>query len=158
MKLRTAVAFLMLGLVLALLLPGCPGMPGAPGGAGASAEKMPPGLTPPPGLTSGGVRTLMGVTITPPEDSILLVKWAYAGEPIPTDWQACRRVSSLDNALVMEGLNFDGRDPKAEKDLNRILPYSGLTTFYWKYELKPVPKPVGKPTAGPRSGPVRRGR
>ena len=124
------------------LLCGCPGMPGA-GGAGGQ-EKMPPGVLPPPGLESGGARTLMGTTITSPDGYYLLVKYSYAqtgGTPQVGEWQTCRRAIPLDNCMLVEGLNYDGRLAGAEKDVNQLLPFSGLTGFYWKYEAKPAPPP-----------------
>jgi len=153
------ILLLLLGLSLAMLLSGCPGMPGVPGGAGgASAQNVPPGLQPPPGLKSGGVRTLMGTTITPSDDSVLLVRYAYAGQP-SAGWQSCRRIVALDTYVSLEGLNFDGREKSAEKDVNLLLPWSGLASFTWKYEPKPTPPPQPKtPGARAQPGPTRRGR
>jgi hypothetical protein len=139
---------LVLGLILVALLAGCPGMPGAAGGRGA--ENTPPGLLPPPGMTSGGARTLMGATITPPENSFLLVKYVYSEAPAESAaWLSCRRVIPLDNSIIVEGLNYDGRNEALEKDVNQLLPFLGLVSFYWKYEPKPAPPPKpegqGKP-------------
>ena len=152
---------LILGLALMVALAGCPGMPGAPGGAGGQ-QNVPPGLQPPPGEKSGGARTLMGTTITPPENAILLIRYGYGGSAASATWKSCRRVIPLDNSVILEGLNYDGRDKNADKDVNQLLPLAGLT-FYWKYEPKPTPPPQpgrgsragGKPEAGP---PGRRGR
>jgi len=150
------------GLLVALLigcviLAGCPGMPAGAGGKGAS--QVPPGVQPPPGLQSGGARTLMGTTITPPDDAALLVSFvsfsdpkllaAYvanrdlsrpAGQPgIPeAPWQSCRRVIPLESYVLVEGLNYDGRDKAAEKDVNRLIPAASLTYLQWKYEPKPT--------------------
>ena len=53
---------------LTALLPGCPGMPGT---AGAGQDNLPPGMKAPPGMESGGGRTLMGTTITAPLASMV---------------------------------------------------------------------------------------
>ncbi len=149
-RLRVA---LLLGLLAAgLLLAGCPGMPGMPGaGGGAGAEqKTPPGVLPPPGLESGGVRTLMGTTITAPENSYLLVRFARVRQQPTTlaeaKWQSCRRVTLIENCLTVEGINYDGRDDAGAKDANVLIAYSDLTGFDWKYEARPAPpaQPAGK--------------
>ena len=155
MKTCAKVALLILGLTLACLLCGCPGMPGAPGGSGG-AQSVPPGLQAPPGLATGGARTFMGTTITPPDDSFLLVKYTYArdvlaqrGRPAaPPQWQSCRRIIFLESCVTVEGLNYDGRAKGQEKDINQMLPYLELTGFYWKYEPKPAPPPQPKPKPG----------
>jgi len=138
---RWRIALAMVGLLaMGTLLAGCPGMPGA-GGAGAE-QRTPPGVLPPPGMESGGVRTLMGTTITAPDNSYLLVRFTKAqakppaGEP---KWQSCRRVSVLDNCIMIEGLNYDGRDDAAAKDANLLIAHADLATFDWKYEARPAP-------------------
>ena len=92
-------------------------------------------------LESGGARTLMGATVTPPDDSYLLVTYTYvvAGTETRVDWQTCRRVLPLTSCVLVEGLNFDGRLKDAEKDVNVLLPFEGLVTFRWKYETRPMP-------------------
>jgi len=144
------ILLLATGLALVVLLAGCPGMPGAPGGAGGQ-QTVPPGLQPPPGATSGGARTLMGTTITPPENAILLVRFGYGGAASAANWGSCRRAILLDNAVILEGLNFDERNKAADKDVNQLLPLAGLT-FYWKYEPKPAPPPQPAGRAGGRGG------
>ncbi len=130
---------LLLGLVC--LIPLLTGCPGAPGGQ----QNMPPGVLPPPGLESGGARTLMGTTITAPDNYYLLIKYTCAhlsGQEAPprgAEWQSCRRVIPLDSCIMVEGLNYDGRQQGAEKDVNQLLPFSALASFYWKYEAKPTP-------------------
>lgn len=128
-------------LSLTVLLCGCP-----PGGArGQNQQNMPSGMLPPPGLQSGGARTLMGTTITAPEDCYLVVKFellphAPTNPPAPgPKWQSCRRVIPCDGYLLIEGLNYDGRDEAADKDVNQILPTDRLSSFLWKYESKPAP-------------------
>jgi len=144
---------LLIGVVCVVpLLCGCPGMPGGP----SSQQKMAPGILPPPGLESGGARTLMGTTITPPDNYFLLVKYTYAHPTSPqaadlpagrqAGWQTCRRAIPLDTCILVEGLNYDGRLQGAEKDVNQLLPFSGLTSFYWKYEPKPAPPPQEQPS------------
>ena len=100
-------AILLTALLGALVvLAGCPGMPG--GGAGAqNAANMPPGMQPPPGLDSGGARTLMGTTIIPPDNSVLLVKYGYADAPsdYTPEWQSCRRIIPIETCLLLEGVN-----------------------------------------------------
>jgi len=120
---------------------GCPGMQGMPGAPNAADQKMPPGILPPPGMESGGARTLMGATITPPEDSFLLIQYSLAESSAEASWQTCRRLSPLENCLLIEGLNYDGRDGDAPKDVNTLIPYNRLVSFTWQYELKPTPAP-----------------
>jgi len=145
-----AVSLLCL-LALGTLLVGCPGMPGMPGAGGAGTEqKSPPGVLPPPGLESGGVRTLMGSTITAPENSYLLVRFTRVrgqAAGAAATWQSCRRVSVVENCLMIEGLNYDGRDDVAPKDANLLIPYTDLESFDWKYEARPAP-----PAAAPGKG------
>ncbi len=138
-------------LCASVLLAGCP-----PGGAGGQSQSnVPPGIQPPPGLESGGARTLMGTTITAPNDSFLLVKYARLPQalrepPAPEPaWQSCRRVIPTDTWVLVEGLNYDGRDQAAEKDVNQLLPSMGLAYFYWKYEPKPAPPPEAAKKATP---------
>ncbi|MFB3882269.1 MAG: hypothetical protein ACE149_13465 [Armatimonadota bacterium] len=131
------VAVVCAGVVLA----GCPGMPGVGGGAGAE-QRTPPGVLPPPGLESGGVRTLMGTTIVAPDNSYLLVRFSRGEkQPAPTaqKWQTCRRVSVLENCVLIEGLNYDGRDDSFAKDANWLIAYPDLAGFEWKYEARPAP-------------------
>ena len=129
-------------LALTTLLSGCPGMPGAPGGQ----QQMPPGVLPPPGLESGGARTLMGTTITPPDNSLLLVKYDSTDPKSPGagEWQTCRRIIPLESCILMEGANHDGRQEAAERDVNRLLPYASLVSFSWKYEAKLAPPAEGE--------------
>lgn len=137
------IVLLLALLALGTLLCGCPGMPGAPGGE----QKMPPGVLPPPGLESGGARTLMGATITSPDDALLLVKYALADSKSPAagEWQTCRRIIPLESCILVEGVNHDGRQEGAERDVNRLLPYAALVSFTWKYEAKLAPpEPEGE--------------
>jgi hypothetical protein len=135
---RTALLVGLLG--LATLLAGCPGMPGAPGGE----QKVPAGMLPPPGLDSGGARTLMGATIVPPDNAYLLVRYTCAVGETSTvvEWHTCRRVIPLESCLLVEGINYDGRAEGVEKDVNRVLPFEGLVSFEWKYEERPAPPAV----------------
>ncbi len=135
------IAALIALLPFAALLAGCP-----PGMGGRNTQQnMPPGMLPPPGMDSGGARTLMDTTITAPSDHYLLVKFALstpAAKGAPAEepkWQTCRRVIPLTSYLLIEGINYDGRDAGAEKDVNQLIPASELSYFYWKYEAKPVP-------------------
>jgi hypothetical protein len=132
------VAALTLLLALVALLAGCPGMPGAPGGAGSAAQQTPPGILPPPGLDSGGVRTLMGTTVTPPNNQILLVGYTISGrqsEPV----SSVRRLTFVDGGVLLEGLNYDAREKKQEKDRNEFVPMARISALSWKYEPKPTP-------------------
>jgi len=136
---RKAVAVVGL-LAMGTLLAGCPGMPGA-GGAGAE-QRTPPGVLPPPGMESGGVRTLMGTTITAPDNSYLLVRFTKTQERPPAGqpkWQSCRRVSVLESCALIEGLNYDARDDAAAKDANLLIAYPDLASLEWKYEARPAP-------------------
>lgn len=157
MRLLRTTSLLIAGLGLAALVAGCPGMPGA--GGGSSAERMPPGMLPPPGAKTGGARTLMGTTITAPDDAYLLVKYSYGAQGPATDWRTCRRIIPLESAVMVEGINYDGRAKGEEKDVNQLLPFAGLTSFLWKYEPKPVP-PAGEEEkkGSPQPRPGRRGR
>jgi len=135
------LATLALLLALTALLAGCPGMPGAPGGGGSAAQQTPPGILPPPGLDSGGVRTLMGTTVTPPNNQILQV--SYTASPSVSarmlSTTTVRRITFIDGGVLLEGLNYDGRVPQREKDGNVFVPLTQLVSFAWKYEPKPVP-------------------
>ena len=145
MTISTRIILLGLALSLVTLLSGCPGMPTGPGGATAE-QNMPPGLLPPAGLESGGARTLMGTSITPTDDSILLFRYTGADEPSPEaeQWQSCRRIIATDGGLFVEGINYDGRVEGAEMDVNQLLPEGELTSLYWKYEPTP-PSPEEAP-------------
>lgn len=137
---KIAVLVVLIG--IGTVLYGCPGMPGMPGGVGGGEQKMPPGVLPPPGLESGGARTLMGTTITPPDNYFMLVSFSIAtGTAQTAEWQTCRRIIPLESCLIVEGLNYDGRNKEAPQDVNQLVPYSGLTSFQWKYEAKPAPPP-----------------
>ena len=156
MTILKRLALLTIGLAAVVALSGCPGMPGAPGGGAATPENTPPGLLPPPGTESGGARTLLGTTITPPDNAFLLVRYTYA-DADPAEWQSCRRILPLDTAVIIEGLNHDGRAADADKDVNQLLPFAGLTALHWKYEPKPTPPPQPE-TEGRQQRPGRRGR
>jgi hypothetical protein len=109
-------------------------------------------------MSSGGARTFMGTTITPPEDSYLLVKYSYLtsalvarGQPVSSpSWQSCRRFIVLDSAVIIEGLNYDGRAKDQERDVNELLPHTGLASFQWKYEARPAPPAGSAPARGGR--------
>ncbi len=142
MKANTKAVLLGVLLTSSCLLMGCPGMPGAPG---ASDQRTPPGVLPPPGLASGGARTLMGSTVTPPDNSYLLVSFE-AGEPGAAgaeQWQTCRRIVPLESCVLIEGLNYDGRAEAAPRDVNELIPYAALRSLHWKYEARPAP-PAGE--------------
>ena len=160
MKTWARFGLLVAGLAMITLLVGCPGMPGG-GGAGGNASQTPPGVLPPPGLTSGGVRTIVGATVTPPENSVLLVRFVVGDvtEATPA-WISTRRISVTENAVFLEGLNFDGRAPSLPKDENRLLALAKVAMLEWKYEAKPTPPPSKTPAAGgpgQPAGPVGRG-
>ncbi len=125
-------------LSLTALLTGCPGMPGAPGSAQAN---LPPGMKAPPGMESGGGRTLMGTTITAPDNAVLLVKHVRPSSGAEAPWQSCRRVMVLEDCILIEGINYDQRIVGAERDSNEVVPFSDMQSFVWKYELKPAPPP-----------------
>jgi len=139
-------AILITGLGLVALLAGCPGMPGATGGGGSAAQQAPPGILPPPGLESGGVRTLMGTTVTPPNNQILLVSYTISASSTGS-WSSVRRLVFIEGGVMLEGLNYDGRAAGQEKDANRLVPVSQLTSLAWKYESKPTPPAPAKPPA-----------
>jgi hypothetical protein len=96
----------------------------------------------------------MDTTITAPNDHYLLVKFASLPRPGVSplspepDWQSCRRVMPLNSYLLVEGINYDGRDAGAEKDVNQLIPSANLTYFLWKYEAKPAPPAETKPEQG----------
>ena len=126
------------------LLAGCPGMPGGPG----SEQEMPPGMQPPRGMESGGARTIMNAAVTAPEDAIMLV-YVLEGEATEGEWRSCRRVIALETSIMIEGINYDGRDESVEKDHNRLIPFSSLGYLSWRYEPKPKPAtPVGTAPQG----------
>ena len=152
MRQARKIAVLALALSLPVLISGCPGMPGA---GGRQAENLPPGMLPPPGVESGGARTLMGTTITPPENSYLLIKYTRGDDPAASaEWRSCRRFIPLETAVLIEGLNYDGCIANEDRDVNQLLPFAGLASFYWKYEARPAPPAESEPK--PSQG--RRGR
>jgi hypothetical protein len=137
-----------IGLLLALLtsgvlLAGCPGMPGAPS---AGQQNTPPGILPPPGLQSGGARTIMGTTITPPDNSTLLVSYSRRDSAAAPEWHSCRRIIILETSVLIEGINYDRRTPGAEEDFNEVVPFSDIRNIVWKYEPKPTPPAEEKPS------------
>jgi len=138
MRIPSKIAIVVGGIAVATLLAGCPGMPGGPG----QQQQTPSGVLPPPGMESGGLRTLMGGSVTAPDNNFLLVEFSYPNMPAELQgWQSARRFSALDSCILVEGLNYDGRT-SAPKDQNILILYNGLTKFDWKYEPKPAP-PAG---------------
>jgi len=147
----SAVSRLLLIAVIAagvFLVHGCAGMPGAGGGQ----QNMPPGVLPPPGLESGGARTLMGTTITAPDGYFLLVRRAPAESDMESPWQSCRRIIVLETSLLVEGINYDGRATQTETDYNEVVPFSKIESFDWKYEAKPSPEPEAESEGGKSEG------
>jgi hypothetical protein len=134
------VALLIGLLAFGSLLAGCPGMPGMPAG---QEQQMPPGVLPPPGMESGGARTLMGATITPPDNAYLLVSFVLKDLDLSGEggWQTARRVVPLAECILVEGLNYDGRAEDEPKDINQLIPYEHLEGFRWRYEERPAPPP-----------------
>ncbi|UCC67260.1 MAG: hypothetical protein JSV79_08975 [Armatimonadota bacterium] len=122
-------------LSLAALLAGCPGMPGGPG---AGQDNLPPGMKAPPGMESGGGRTLMGTTVTAPDNAILLVRHGRPNSKVESPWRSCRRLIVLDDCMLMEGINYDRR-ADGESDFNEVVPFSDIQSFAWKYEQRPTP-------------------
>jgi len=157
MRLSLRVMWLVAGLGLLVFLSGCPGIPG--GGGGGAAAQQPPGTLPPPGLESGGVRTLLGTTITPPTNSVLLISYSTGASPAsgtPPTWQSVRRITVTDTTVLLEGINYNGRDEAQPRDVNRVVQLNQVTPLTWRYEGAPTPPPstTGKPTTPPS----RRGR
>ena len=150
MKTRLRIGILVIGLGLVTLLAGCPGMPGVGGGGGGNAaQQSPPGLVSPPGMQSGGARSLMGTTVTPPDNGTLLVNVTVAGTA--TGFQSTRRLVFAETGVMLEGVNFDGRTKGQEQDTNRFVPTNQITSLTWKYEIKPAP-PGAKPGAAGAPG------
>jgi len=143
----TPARFALLTAILgsAVFLAGCPGMPGAPGGGGQ--QSMPPGVLPPPGMESGGARTLMGTTIIAPDNAVLLVKHAPPGSDAELPWRSCRRIIVLTDCVLIEGVNYDLRAEGVEKDFNEVVQFSDIESFAWKYEPRPTPPPEEKSSA-----------
>jgi len=167
MKISLRLGLLLIGLGLATLLSGCPGMTGPQ----SAAQQMPPGMLPPPGLKSGGVRTLMATTITPPDNQMIMVRTTRVlsgaleerrGAPTPpsadlTQWNSVRRITFADSVALLEGLNFDGRAADQPKDVNLSLPL-GFTQLEWKYETAPAgfnPAPAGAGAQPPAQAPAK---
>ena len=150
MKTRVRIGILAIGLGLVTLLAGCPGMPGMGGSSSSSsAQQSPPGLVSPPGMQSGGARSLMGTTVTPPDNGTLLVNVTIAGTA--TGFQSTRRLVFAETGVMLEGVNFDGRTKGQELDTNRFVPTNQITSLTWKYEIKPAP-PGAKPGPGGTRG------
>jgi hypothetical protein len=97
----------------------------------------------------------MGTTITAPDDSYLLVRFTKAQAKPPSaepKWQSCRRVSALENCLLIEGINYDGRDDAAAKDANLLIAYADLASFDWKYEARPAAPAQAQEKSRPKPG------
>jgi hypothetical protein len=144
MRNHTRIALLILASGLTTLLAGCPGMPGGP----SSQQNTPPGLLPPPGLESGGARTLMGTTITAPDNSIILFKPVSREAGAESGWQSCRRIMFLDNSVLVEGVNYDGREAEGQKDFNEIIPLTSIERLQWQYVARPAPPAEEKSGTG----------
>jgi len=138
----TARNALLIGVLsLGVLLAGCP-----PPGAAGGQQNAPPGLLPPPGMESGGARTLMGTTITPPDNSFLLVQYPRRNSTVAPQWQSCRRIIILETSVLIEGINYDSRTPGAEADFNEVVPFGDVKNIVWRYEAKPTPPAAEKPS------------
>lgn len=144
MRAANRYVLLVCGMILLPLLAGCPGMPGAPGGGGSAAQQAPPGTVAPPGMESGGARTLLGTTVTAPNNQILLVQYYLPSVSKQMQWLSVRRLTFVDGGVLFEGLNYDGRLKEGEKDQNLFVALPQLTALSWKYEPKPTP-PAAKP-------------
>jgi hypothetical protein len=132
----TKIALLLGLLGLGALLAGCPGMPGAPGGG---QDNVPAGMKAPPGMDSGGARTLMGTAVTAPDNNTLLVRHDRPGSEAESPWRSCRRIIVLEDCVVIEGLNFDQRTAGEGVDFNEVVPFADIQSFVWRYEPRPVP-------------------
>ena len=146
----TTARFALLTAILgsAVFLAGCPGMPGVPGGGGSGQQNTPPGVLPPPGMESGGARTLMGTTIVAPDSAFLLVRHASPGSDAEPPWRSCRRIIVLSDCVLIEGVNYDLRAEGVEKDFNEVVQFSNIESFAWKYEAKPTPPAEEESSAG----------
>ena len=132
----TKIALLLGLLGMGGLLAGCPGMPGAGGGG---EENLPAGMKAPPGMDSGGARTLMGTTVTAPDNATLLIRHDRPGAEAESPWRSCRRVIVLQDCVLIEGLNFDQRTTGEGADFNEVLPFADVQSFVWRYEPRPTP-------------------
>jgi hypothetical protein len=97
----------------------------------------------------------MGTTITAPDNSYLLVRFTKGQAKPPSaeaKWQSCRRVSVLENCMLIEGVNYDGRDDVAPKDSNLLIAYADLASFDWKYEARPAPPAQAQGKSQPKQG------
>jgi len=131
------------------LLGGCAGMPGMPG-AGGQQQQGPPGLTPPPGLKSGGVRTLMGTVVTAPDNGTLSVHYTLAtAKPAEVaaskdTWRHCRRIVMAEGTVTIEGLDFDKSTAQKDVETSIAFPVNDLTELSWKYDTDKLPPPPAK--------------
>ncbi len=164
MRARIRIGLLAAGLGVTALLAGCPGLPGAGGGAGGNAAQTPPGVLPPPGLKSGGVRTIIGTTVTPPDNGTLLVSYtvgagwdANAKPQLTEQWTPVRRITVTESTVLLEGLNFDGRLAKLPKDQNRLLALDKVSSLDWRYEEAPAPASGKAPAGGASKPPAKAG-
>jgi hypothetical protein len=98
-------------------------------------------------MESGGARTLLGTTVTAPNNQILLVQYYLPSVSKEMQWLSVRRLTFVDGGVLFEGLNYDGRVANGEKDQNLFVALPQLTALAWKYEPKPIPPPA-KPAAG----------
>jgi hypothetical protein len=132
----TKIALLLGLLGLGGLLAGCPGMPGAGGGG---QDNLPVGMKEPPGMKSGGARTLMGTAVTAPDNATLLIRHDRPGSEAESPWRSCRRIIVLADCVLIEGLNFDQRTTGEGADFNEVVPFADIQSFVWRYEPRPTP-------------------
>jgi hypothetical protein len=149
---RTGIA-LALAILTLVILSGCSGLPGT-AGAGGQAQQGPPGLSPPPGMKTGGARTVLGTTLTAPDKYVLSVKYALASAGASATsagayagaWHHCQRVLISDGIILIEGIDYDKPNATTESQSQVALPAGSITDLVWRYEPDITPPADAKST------------
>lgn len=138
---RRAIGSLVTAILALTLLGGCSGLPGAPG-AGGQAQQGPPGLSAPPGMKTGGARTVLGTTVTAPDNYVVSVKYSLApntataanADDFKGVWHHCQRILISDGVILIEGIDFDTPNATTETQSQILLPVASVADIAWKYE------------------------
>jgi hypothetical protein len=141
MNTRRAIGALVIAILALTLLGGCSGLPGAPGASG-QAQQGPPGLTAPPGMKTGGARTVLGTTVTAPDNYVVSVKYSLAPNATTAAnavafkgaWHHCQRILVSDGVILIEGIDFDIPNATTETQSQILLPVASVADIAWKYE------------------------
>lgn len=146
---------LALGIGSLALLAGCSGL--TPGGN--QAQQGPPGLSSPPGMKTGGAKTVLGTAVTAPDNYTLSVRFTLA-PTVPATvtaatykgaWHHCRRIIVSDGVVMVEGIDFDEPNVDTGTEGNLALPNSSLVEFTWRYDRSETSPTTGAQPGEPNS-------